>query len=70
MMAIVHASFTLIFDNGDSVGSIPVTFVVRSRPGVALEGPIGEPGMELAAKIELLPGWKSPVVMAIVASTD
>jgi hypothetical protein len=68
MLAVVHATFTLTFDGGQTIETPPVTFVVRSRPGVAI-GP-SQVTKELADKIESLPGWKAHNVLTLMSDRN
>jgi hypothetical protein len=66
MLAVVHATIHLEFEGGQRVDTLPVTFVMRSRPEVALDQELGARAGELADRIKKLPGWKSPAVEQLV----
>jgi hypothetical protein len=66
MLAIVHATMELTFDGGQRVESMPVTFIVRSRPDVRVDQTLGQESAGLAARVKSRPGWKSPYVKALV----
>jgi hypothetical protein len=70
MLALIHATLTLEFEGGHSVETIPVTFVIRSRPEITLNQPGAKPERALSEAFEGLPGWKSPYSRALFRASD
>jgi hypothetical protein len=66
MFAVVHADISLQFADGQEVITIPLTLVIRSRPGIAFELPPGDESHRLAATMASLPGWKSPAAQSLI----
>ena len=70
MLAIIHATLTLDFEDGHTVQTTPITLLVRSRREIALSQSQFAADQELTAQIKSLPGWKSPFVEGLVRGPD